>query len=227
MRNRQIAAAIGAAVLSLLLGSVQSVARPPAPEPYFEPARFNAVYVPPTVAPTPAPVVLPEIIVDPDRRAQPRSERPTPKAKPKAKSIAKPIRPGWPIKSRRCYVSQWSNGPDHIAIDIAGCSGAPVIPMRNGRVVFAGWRNNGGGYQVWVSHGNGLYSTYNHLRREVTYRGERVTGGKEVIGYVGSSGNSTGPHLHFEVWRGYPWRGYPVNPWPYINQGTYLPPRYR
>jgi murein DD-endopeptidase MepM/ murein hydrolase activator NlpD len=134
----------------------------------------------------------------------------------------------WPVVNRSSRVSQ-SYSSRHRADDIATPSGTRVVPIRSGRTVFAGWQNNCGGYQVWVSHGNGLYSAYYHLRREVSYRGELVTGGSEVIGYVGSTGCATGPHLHVEVWRGYPWRSgsYRVNPWRYIDSGSWLPYRYR
>lgn len=134
----------------------------------------------------------------------------------------------WPVASRSSYIST-TYSRSHPAYDIAAPAGTRVVPIRSGRTVFAGWKNNCGGYQVWVSHGNGLYSAYYHLRRETTYRGEWVTGGSEVIGYVGSSGCASGPHLHVEVWHGYPWRSgsYRINPWRYIDNGTYLPYRYR
>lgn len=91
--------------------------------------------------------------------------------------------------------------------------------MRSGRVIFAGWKSNCGGYQVWVSHGNGLYTGYYHMSREVTRVGARVSGGSTTLGYVGRSGCATGPHLHFEVWRGYPWRvgSHRVNPLNYMR----------
>jgi len=134
----------------------------------------------------------------------------------------------WPVGTRSSYVSQWYSS-HHRAIDIAAPYGTRVVPIRSGRTVFAGWRNNCGGYQVWVSHGNGLYSAYYHLRREVSWRGEYVTGGSETIGYVGATGCATGPHVHLEVWRGYPWASgsYRINPWTYIDSGYYEPYRYR
>jgi len=117
----------------------------------------------------------------------------------------------------------------HVAIDNAAHSWTRIVPIRSGKVVFAGWKSNCGGYQVWVSHGNGLYSAYYHMSRENSYRGEWVSGGSETIGWVGSTGCATGPHLHIEVWRGYPWRSgsYRVNPWGFIDNGYYLPYRYR
>ena len=134
----------------------------------------------------------------------------------------------WPVASRSSYVST-GYSRSHPAYDIAAARGTRVMPIRNGRTIFAGYKNNCGGYQVWVSHGNGLYSAYYHLSREITWRGEPLTGGSEVIGYVGSSGCASGPHLHIEVWRGVPWRSgsYRINPWSFIDSGSWEPYRYR
>jgi murein DD-endopeptidase MepM/ murein hydrolase activator NlpD len=141
---------------------------------------------------------------------------------------ALPASAAWPVATRSSYVSQYAHR-GHVAIDIAAHAWTRIVPIRSGRVVFAGWKSNCGGYQVWVSHGNGLYSAYYHMSRENSYRGEWVTGGRETIGWVGSTGCATGPHLHVEVWRGYPWRSgsYRVNPWGFIDNGSYLPYRYR
>jgi len=73
-------------------------------------------------------------------------------------------------------------------------------------VIYAGWKNNGGGYQVWIAHGSGLYTTYSHMSAVAVSRGARV-GRASFIGRIGSSGWATGPHLHFEVWRGEIWSG--------------------
>ncbi len=71
-------------------------------------------------------------------------------------------------------------------------------------MVYAGWKDNGGGYQVWVSHGNGLYTGYYHMSAVSTAVGETVDRGQQV-GLLGQTGWATGPHCHFEVWVGYPW----------------------
>jgi murein DD-endopeptidase MepM/ murein hydrolase activator NlpD len=134
----------------------------------------------------------------------------------------------WPVASRSSFVSQWYHST-HRAIDVAATSGTRVVPIAGGRVVFAGWKSNCGGYQVWVSHGNGVYSAYYHLKREVSYSGESVRKGTTTLGYVGMTGCATGPHTHVEVWHGYPWRSgsYRVNPWGYIDSGYFEPSRYR
>lgn len=139
-----------------------------------------------------------------------------------------PANASWPVASRSSYRSQGYH-PGHRANDIAATRGTRVVPIRSGRVVFAGWKSNCGGWQVWVSHGDGLYSAYYHLSRESTASGRYVSRQSTTIGYVGTSGCVTGPHLHIEVWRGYPWRSGSarVNPWNYIDSGYYLPNRYR
>jgi murein DD-endopeptidase MepM/ murein hydrolase activator NlpD len=134
----------------------------------------------------------------------------------------------WPVADRYAYVSQGYHSY-HQANDLAAPLGTYVVPMRSGKVVFAGWKNNCGGYQVWVSHGNGLYTGYYHLSRVLAWKGEWVTDQTTKIGRVGMSGCASGTHVHFEVWRGYPWGSgsYRVNPWYYIDSGWYLPYKYR
>ena len=134
----------------------------------------------------------------------------------------------WPVQTRSSWVSQgWHTY--HRADDIAAAPGTPVLPIRDGTVVFAGWKSNCGGIQVWISHGNGLYSAYYHLRYESVSKGQAVTAQVTTIGRVGQTGCATGPHVHVEVWRGFPWRSgsYRVKPWTFIDSGAYLPSRYR
>jgi murein DD-endopeptidase MepM/ murein hydrolase activator NlpD len=133
----------------------------------------------------------------------------------------------WPVASRSSYVSQrFHDG--HRGLDIAADKWTRVIPIATGKVVFAGWKNNCGGYQVWIRHSSGRYTAYYHLARETTYYGDYV-GGSDRLGYVGTTGCATGPHVHVEVWSSYPWRSgsYRLNPWNYVMSGYYLPYRYR
>ncbi|MFL5712714.1 MAG: peptidoglycan DD-metalloendopeptidase family protein [Chloroflexota bacterium] len=111
----------------------------------------------------------------------------------------------WPVVGGGNYVSQYFHY-GHYAIDIAADYGSTVRAAAAGTVTFAGWKSNGGGYQVWIAHGSGLYTTYNHMSSISVGRGEHVGRGEQV-GRVGQSGNATGPHLHFEVWRGPVWDG--------------------
>ncbi len=134
----------------------------------------------------------------------------------------------WPVATRDSWISQ-AYKQTHKADDIAAAAGTPVVPMKSGKVVFAGHKSNCGGYQVWVSHGSGLHSAYYHLRSEFVSKGQAVDGQQTRLGRVGSSGCASGAHLHVEVWRGVPWGSgsYRVNPWSHIDSGIYLPARYR
>lgn len=134
----------------------------------------------------------------------------------------------WPVANRYSYVSQGYSS-FHKAYDIASWKGTPIKPFRSGRVAYVGYKAACGGLQIYVYHGNGIYSAYFHLSAEYVYRGEWVTAQSTTIGRVGASGCASGPHLHFEVWHGYPWSSgsYRVNPWSYIDSGTWLPYRYR
>ena len=94
----------------------------------------------------------------------------------------------------------------HAGVDFAARTGTPVLSVAPGTVIFAG-RNGGYGNQVQVRHANGIVTTYGHLSGFAARAGERVAAG-EKIGFVGSTGLSTGPHLHYEVHVG----GRAVNP---------------
>ncbi len=119
----------------------------------------------------------------------------------------------WPVAGG--YISQYFHY-GHYGIDIAADRGTRVKAAGSGTVIFAGWKNNGGGYQVWIAHGSGLYTTYNHMSSVSVGRGQSVSRGQQV-GRVGATGNATGPHLHFEVWRGTIWAaGTRVNPLSYL-----------
>lgn len=87
----------------------------------------------------------------------------------------------------------------HRGIDFAAASGTPILAAAAGRIEFAGW-NKGYGKFVRINHGNGLATGYAHLRDFTVKAGQRVTQG-QIIGRVGSTGMSTGPHLHYELYR--------------------------
>lgn len=86
----------------------------------------------------------------------------------------------------------------HAGIDIPARSGAPVAAAGSGRVVFAGASGSGWGRMVLIAHGGGVRTRYAHLSRIDVRPGQRVTTGS-IVGRVGSTGEATGPHLHFEV----------------------------
>lgn len=86
----------------------------------------------------------------------------------------------------------------HAGIDFPAASGTAVAAAGAGRVAYAGWHPGGWGYLVTIAHGSGVRTMYAHLSRVDVRVGQRLAAGAE-IGRVGSSGISTGPHLHFEV----------------------------
>ena len=86
----------------------------------------------------------------------------------------------------------------HAGEDIPAGYGAQILAAASGRVVTAGWVSGYGNYTV-IDHGGGLMTAYGHQSSFAVSVGQTVTQG-QVIGYVGSTGNSTGPHLHFEVY---------------------------
>ncbi|PWG02561.1 hypothetical protein DF286_06540 [Sphingosinicella humi] len=94
----------------------------------------------------------------------------------------------------------------HKGMDFRAGHGTPILAATDGRVSFAG-RSGGYGKQVRIKHDGGIATSYSHMSRIAVKSGERVKQG-EVIGYVGSTGLSTGPHLHYELYR----NGVPVNP---------------
>ncbi len=98
---------------------------------------------------------------------------------------------GWrmhPVKKLRKF---------HNGLDLAAPTGTPVIAAGDGVIEFAGW-NEGYGNLIRMNHGGGLSTRYGHLSKILVKKGEQVRAGQR-IGLVGSTGMSTGPHLHFEV----------------------------
>lgn len=102
----------------------------------------------------------------------------------------------WPLPVRGTLTRRFSSA--HPGIDIAAPQGTPVRAIAGGTVVWAGWKNNGGGYVVEVEHPNGMLSTYNHNSKLTVERGDTVAQG-DTIALVGSTGNSTGPHLDLRI----------------------------
>ena len=85
----------------------------------------------------------------------------------------------------------------HYALDISAYVGQPVYAADNGVIVQAGW-NGAYGYSILINHNNGYYTRYAHLSKVDVSVGQVVAGG-QLIGKAGNTGNSTGPHLHFEI----------------------------
>jgi murein DD-endopeptidase MepM/ murein hydrolase activator NlpD len=112
----------------------------------------------------------------------------------------------WPAANHFLSGNDFWSG--HLGIDIAGGVGDSVLASDSGVVVFAGWATGGYGYMIMVDHGTGYQTLYAHLSNVGVRCGQSVYQGN-YIGGIGSTGNSTGSHLHFEVrlW------GQFVNPW--------------
>ncbi|NNN07116.1 MAG: M23 family metallopeptidase [Elusimicrobia bacterium] len=104
----------------------------------------------------------------------------------------------------------------HDGFDIPKPYGTPVYPARSGRVTMAGW-HEGYGMLIEIRHPNGESTRYGHLSKIYVKMGDRVERGRTLIGRVGSTGISTGPHLHFEVRDKH---GNPVNPKTAIGRST-------
>jgi murein DD-endopeptidase MepM/ murein hydrolase activator NlpD len=104
----------------------------------------------------------------------------------------------WPVRGKLSSQFGWRNGRGHDGIDIPAKSGTPIVAAAAGRVIHSGRGLGDYGRVVIVKH-EGYYSTvYAHNRRNRVNKGDFVEKG-EVIGEVGSSGNATGSHVHFEV----------------------------
>jgi murein DD-endopeptidase MepM/ murein hydrolase activator NlpD len=117
----------------------------------------------------------------------------------------------WPTPLH--YLSGYDYSPTiHPAIDIAGDYGHAIYATDNGVVVYAGWSNYGYGNLIVIDHGNGWQSLYAHLDSVQVGCGMSVFQGS-IIGTMGSTGQSTGPHLHFEL-RHEQWGK--VNPWNFL-----------
>jgi murein DD-endopeptidase MepM/ murein hydrolase activator NlpD len=116
----------------------------------------------------------------------------------------------WPTSGTLTSGFGWRWGRMHEGIDIAAPTGTPIAAAASGTVIYAGWMG-GYGNLVVIDHGNGLATAYGHQSSIAAGNGTYVSQG-QTIGYVGSTGNSTGPHLHFEVRV----NGSPVDPLGYL-----------
>jgi murein DD-endopeptidase MepM/ murein hydrolase activator NlpD len=104
----------------------------------------------------------------------------------------------------------------HAGIDLASPTGTPIYATADGVVDRAEWFG-GYGNMVDIDHGKGIATRYGHMSRIVAHAGEHVRRG-ELIGYVGSTGRSTGSHLHYEVRID----GHAVNPIPFLQSANYI-----
>lgn len=144
--------------------------------------------------------------------------------------------PVWPCE-KSTYISTmyryWNKGNPsshkvrtniYNAFDVSGCSGENIYAVEKGTVVEKGCQKDkngeisGFGYYVVIAHNNGLYSLYGHLKEEARVNVGDPVNQKQVIGYMGNTGNSSGPHLHFEMYNPHD-RNSVINPWVTYYQG--------
>lgn len=168
---------------------------------------FKAGPVAPFETATPVPTT-PQAVSSP---STPVPSSPTPATPRPATTTSAPKTDGliWPVRG---IITTRFSPVTHPGIDIANNSGTPIVAAQAGLVYFAGWSPYGYGNFVQIEHGEGRQSHYAHLSRFIVKYGDFVQQG-QVIGYMGSTGNSTGPHLHFEL----------VQNGQYIDPLNYLP----
>ena len=107
---------------------------------------------------------------------------------------------GWPARGEVSspYGLRWNGSDFHPGIDIANDMGTPIVATADGTVTTAGWNAGGYGNMVDIDHGNGIMTRYGHAMQVVVSAGQHVRRG-QIIAYMGSTGFSTGPHVHYEV----------------------------
>ena len=127
-----------------------------------------------------------------------------------AKAAPKFVTPMAGAQVTSCYGQRW--GVLHAGVDFAAAENTPERAVAAGTVVAAGWAYSGYGISVVVDHGNGYLTHYAHMNKTAVKVGQKVRAGT-VLGYEGSTGDSTGPHLHFEVHKGSMWNQVDPAPW--------------
>jgi murein DD-endopeptidase MepM/ murein hydrolase activator NlpD len=130
----------------------------------------------------------------------------TPKGYPVAGSISSPY------GKREDPIT--GNAGFHSGIDISASPGLAILATADGIVSHSGWTPHSG-YVVVLEHGCGFSTIYAHNKKNAVNLGEKVKRG-EIVGYVGSTGKSTGPHVHYEIWE----KGKSVNPKRFLQGGS-------
>lgn len=219
----QVAAPIFSQIAQVAMHTLSNTNETPTSQPTAPPSEATAD------ATTASPTAPPEVTAMPDATALPTEDFvniPTPEITrdPSKKDITAedpscgsaqevPQATGtfmWPSAYQALSGGDFREG--HPGFDLNAPSGSPVYAADTGLVIFAGWSGLGYGNTILIDHGNGFRTLYAHLSQVSTYCGAKVEKGK-VIGLSGNTGNSTGPHLHFEV----------RVPGGYINPLTVLP----
>jgi peptidoglycan hydrolase-like protein with peptidoglycan-binding domain len=154
------------------------------------------------------------------RRGAPKPPAPAPAppaAPPPGDSPGGPVRFLRPLDAPQGDGFGWVSGRNHTGIDFPAPMGTPIGAAGVGVVTFAGWNSGGYGNLMIVRHRDGYETWYAHQSGFAVATGASVAGGT-TIGYVGSTGRSTGPHLHFEVRKD----GVPIDPAPLLLSATSL-----
>lgn len=157
------------------------------------PARKEAPAPPPSAKQQPATskAAKPAAPAKPPAKSEPPAKPPASNNTPKAGTG----RMVWPVRGR---ITQYFSGR-HNGLDIATKAGTPIHAADSGKVIWSGWRTDGLGYCVIIDHLNGLTTIYGHMIRQPPVRVGSYVDRNQVIGYIGSTGRSTGPHVHFMV----------------------------
>ena len=148
-------------------------------------------------------VIVPDGVM-PVASATPRARQMT----PNAGSVTASGRFVWPTQGTITQYFSWY----HPGIDIANSNIPLDVAADSGNVIFAGWDSSGYGNMVLIDHGNGYKTRYGHLSQVMVISGQTVAKG-QTIGRMGSTGHSTGPHTHFEIYL----NGVRVNPLLYLK----------
>ncbi|NES74197.1 MAG: M23 family metallopeptidase, partial [Okeania sp. SIO2D1] len=122
----------------------------------------------------------------------------------------------WPSKGTLTSGYGWRWGRMHRGIDIAAPTGTPIVAAAPGVVTYANWNSGGYGNLVEIKHPNGSLTVYAHNSQILVREGQKVAQG-ELIAKMGSTGRSTGPHLHFEI---HPTGNGAVNPMALLRSGV-------
>ncbi|MFB7833676.1 transglycosylase family protein [Streptomyces sp. NPDC056056] len=196
--------------------TAKPTAKPVAQQPATKPATKPAAKPPVKQVSKPATKPVAKQVSKPATKPKPKpAPRPATKPRPSEASEARysaPVSAGIGTRYGKPG-SSWSSGY-HTGVDFPVPTGTSVKAVAEGRIVSAGW---GGayGYQIVLRHDDGRYSQYAHLSALAVREGQRVTAGQR-IGRSGSTGNSSGPHLHFEVRTG-PGYGSDIDPLAYLR----------
>ena len=120
----------------------------------------------------------------------------------------------WPSSEHWLSGYDYTPTTNHWGIDIAGATGNPIYASDSGVVVYAGWNDFGYGNVIVIDHGNGWQTLYSHLNELYVGCGSSVSSGAKIAA-MGSTGRSSGPHLHFEIMNA---SGVRVNPWDFVQK---------